>query len=153
MNNMFLSSNRGRSFPGSSGTHFDPSINVYGPTKIDPVFNQFRAAVLHLELTNAPDLVFRTLFYFSTAPFIVAELIGRILLYPNMERAVLVPIANDLRKQEDRVNLGEVVTLVVSHFLALREIGSLMDVRIPFFLFLVEFLRTPLTRELCLVSK
>jgi hypothetical protein len=42
---------------------------------------------------------------------------------------------------------------VVSHFLALREIGSLMDVRMPFFLFLVEFLRTPLTRELRLVSK
>jgi hypothetical protein len=128
---------------------FDPQVTYFGPVLIDDVTNQFRAAAVHLVLQKGQDLIFELALRFALCPFMLSELLGRILANRDFSTPTMLSIASSLTTQSQS---GETVRIVAHALLALREMDASFAARIPLFLFLSELARNPQTMFLALDS-
>jgi hypothetical protein len=115
---------------------FDPSDTIFGPYVLDPIVNEFRAAVFDIILAQAPNRIPKILSDFRTSPFLASESVGRF----SVRGAPL-----DLTKD------NQIVTIVKDAAIALRTLGAAFDARTPLFMYFIELLTN--VRASCLTNE
>jgi hypothetical protein len=117
---------------------FNLSRSVFGPIRLSPFLNRFRACAIDLMAAQGPDIFVRLLVENRSSHFLVSEIIGRLSLRS--------PFVLDI------LNTPEIVGIVTDALVAIRKIGAPFAARTPLFHFFTELLTHEKTSLVCLSS-